>query len=378
MKKGIKVFLISLLAFAIAGSIAIASDTRVATMGDVGAIIHDNSNIWTLPQSIAKYPNLLTGEISSTNGLYSVGGNYSIGAGVLGLYLKQADLESVFAPVVDDSTTYDQKIDLFYGWDMNGTALGCHLSYYGNSHEMDANNDKSIQSVTGFGLNIGATFAENLEAYLNYNLVTWTNEDPNADMITEPIDNSELGFGGRYWIEISKSYALVPYAGFTKFGEGVKQADDDEITVPGMAFSLGVGNNMRIDDKILAVTDIGFAYEKVTVKYAPSNGSDEENAFGVTYPYFKIGLEADLNSWMDFRIGATKSWISEFGEDDNGKDVEMWGYVETGFFLGAAFHIKQLDIDAQIDPKFLTRGPNFISGQNGNIASRISLTYTWE
>ncbi|MBT3231290.1 MAG: hypothetical protein HN356_00600 [Calditrichaeota bacterium] len=379
MMNGIKVFLISLLIMAFAGSIAFASDTRITTMGGVESILHDNSNIWVLPQTITKYSNLLTGEIDSRSGLYSVGGNYAIGSGVLGLYLNNTDLESFFAPEVDDSIdTYDQKIDLFYGWDMNGTVLGGHLSYYGNSHEMDANNDKSIQSVTGFGIDLGATFAENLELAFNYKMVTWTYENANADMITEPKGNSEFGLGGRYWIEMSSSYTIVPYAGFTKFGEGIKRANHDEWTVSGLAINLGIGNNMNIDDNILAVTDIGFAYEKATFKHDRDERSDEENASGVKYPYFKLGLEAELTSWMDFRMGVSKSWIREFDEDNNGKDTEMWGYADTDLFLGTAFHFGNLDIDAQIDPKFLTRGPNFISGQSGNLASRISLKYIWD
>ena len=234
MKKGFTVFLISLLALAMVATVAMATDTRVLTMGDVGNIVHDNSNIWEGPQLIVMYPNMMICDISAATGLYSVGGNYAVGPGVLGLYLKKTDLSSTYAPRVpadpDDPTnivsTYDQKIDLFYGWDMDGMALGGHLSFYGNSHEKDASADKSIQSVTGFGLNLGATFAENLETYFAFNMVTWTDENANADMVTEPSGNTTIKFGGRYWMEMSNSYSLVPYLGFSMVGEGRKVAAD--------------------------------------------------------------------------------------------------------------------------------------------------------
>ncbi|MDP8229168.1 MAG: hypothetical protein P9M15_06925 [Candidatus Electryoneaceae bacterium] len=381
MKKGLTVFAICLLALAMVASVAFASATRVATMGDVGNIVKDGSNIWTLPQTITMYPNRLMGNISAENGLCSIGGNYAVGPGVLGMYFKDTDLSSTFAPGVPNpagnvAATYDQKIDLFYGWDMNGMPLGAQLSFYGNSHEMDASADKSVESVTGFELRFGATFADNLETFFGFSTVSWTNENANGDMVTEPNGNTDIEFGARYWHEASNSYSLIPYIGFAMVGEGYKDAADNEVTDSGMILNIGVGNNMYIDDNIMAVADVGFMYGSFTTEVT-AGGSSVENGYGNTYPYFKIGLEAEVTSWMDFRMGAHKSWNGLFVESNNGDDTENWGYAETDLYVGTAFHFGNLDIDAQVDPNFLTRGPNFISGQSGDMASRISLCYTW-
>ncbi len=355
-----------------------ASFTRSQSLGYVISIIDDDSNIWEYPQTILKYKNQLTGEINATEGLYSIGGNYAVGSGALGIYLKQTSMYISYAPSVEVYggnivDTYDQKIDLLFGCSMNDIPLGARVYLYGNSHEIDSSDSNSIQSVTGFGLNLGATFFRNLETQLEYNYVAWTNKYEFSDNLTDSKGYGEIEFGGRYWLKVSNKYTLIPHLKFKTKEEGYKNVWDERIHSSN-DFDIGLGCNYQIADHILSVLDVGFKYFNAKLKLS----NIQDYVFVDKQPYIRIGLEAEISSWLSFRMGGYKRLVNISIERDRIAKTEKWEYATTHINLGVAFCTGNLEIDATIDPKFLTRGPNFISGTSGNIASRISLTYSFD
>jgi hypothetical protein len=345
----------------------------------------DETNITMFPQTLAHYPDMFIMDISGA-ALNSAGAHYKLGMGTLALYFRTGDATYSFAPVVDPAgsnwATYDQKIDLYYAMNLGAMLVGAELYLHGNSHEKDfklpAPGDKSIESVSGLGIRLGATFMEAFEAYFNFHSVSWTNENASGTLITEPTGNTTIGLGGRFWMPMSDMYTLIPYVDFTMNNSGFKDNPGNETTRSTTTITIGCGDNIQVSEDVLLVSDLGIQLMPSTSEYSPASGSSTESKSGNNMlPYFRLGMEAGLTSWMIVRMGAYKEWHGRSAETSNGDNKEYWKYANTNLYLGAGFIVRGLEIDIQMDPGFVTRGPNVISGQTGNIATRATLRYFW-
>ena len=161
-------------------------------------------------------------EINLGNGLYEVGGHYDMGKCVMALYFNNVDMSYAYAPSVPWQPGYDQKIDLFMAKSINEMTLGLQLSLYGDSYLADADSARTETALTGFGLNLGATLVENLELFLSINMVSWTDKGADGEDKTSADGYLDFGLGGRYWMEMSGNYTLIPYLTFFKTGQGYK------------------------------------------------------------------------------------------------------------------------------------------------------------
>ncbi len=380
MKRLLGILVLCLFVFA---SVASATQTRVQTLGDVDHIIKDDFNIWTFPQSLTLYPNRFIADIDGSD-LHSIGAHLSgCLLGSMAMYFSTHRMVNVYAPLIEDpdgnqQVGIDQKIDLFWAREFNTATLGLALSYYGNSHKKDFTADQTTKSATGLGLTLGATFMSNIDAYFAFNTYTWTDEDSLGNKVTEPSGNTTIEFGGRYWLRMSDNVTLVPYGAFALIGEGVKDAAGNEITYSTTAFMLGVGHNINAGYGVLAVTDLGIRFQSSKEENKPVGAAKTEDKAGLTnLPYFRIGLESEVSEKVDIRFGAVKMWSSRNTEDNDG-NKESWGFAGTDLYVGVGLHFGDLDIDANVDPGFFTRGPYLLSGQTGDMAFNVSLRYVWD
>lgn len=385
MRRAFAILLIGMFCFT-----SIASATRTTTMGNANHILKDSKNIWILPSTLANYPNMMKAEINVGSGLYEVGGHYDMGKCIMALYFNNVDMSYAYAPSVPWQPGYDQKIDLFLAKSINEMTLGLQLSLYGDSYLADADSARTETALTGFGLNLGATLVENLELFLSLNMVSWTDKGADGEDMTSADGFLDFGLGGRYWMEMSDNYTLIPYLSFLKSGQGYKvenvPSDAPDGTVlgsktSGISIMLGAGNNMNISDDVLVVTDIGLNFSPTETE-SSVKGADATTKYPYTVlPYFGLGLEAKIRDWLDIRIGANKAWVKEGYEPDESTasdPEETYGYAGEAFYLGAGFHFGKLDIDAQINPNLILNGPYFVSGVASNMATRATLTYTFD
>jgi hypothetical protein len=70
-------------------SLALATETRVLSMGGVNDIVRDDANISLYPQTVAQYGGLFTVESSSDN-MFNMGANWTMGESVLGAYFPDS------------------------------------------------------------------------------------------------------------------------------------------------------------------------------------------------------------------------------------------------------------------------------------------------
>ena len=392
MRRAFAILLIGMFCFT-----SIASATRTTTMGNANHILKDCSNIWILPSTLAMYPNLMTAGINVGNGLYEVGGHYDMGMFVMALYFNNVDKFYRYAPAVPFQPGYDQKIDLFLAKSLNEMmAFGLQLSLYGNSYKAEADSvtgiseNKTETALTGFGLNLGATLAEKIELFLKLNMVSWTDKGADGKDQTKADGYFDFGLGGRFWMEMSPDYTLIPYVEFLKTGQGYTveniQAGDPGNTIAGgktssINFLLGAGNNMNVSENVLAIADVGLSFKPGETENSWKDSTRTDKTSNTVFPYFGLGLEARIKEWLDIRMGANKSWIKsgtepEYPTGDN-PTITRGKTTET-FYLGAGFHFGKLDIDAQINPNLVLNGPHFISGVAGSMATRATLTYNFD
>jgi hypothetical protein len=380
MKKLVLSALVLVLVFALAGY---ATNTRVMTMGDANNIVKDDANIWLYPSTINMYPDMAIGEFASMN-FESLGMHYAVGDNgtVLGAYLSTLNEMGMYNPNVMDpmggNAGVDHKINLFFGTPMGDNLFGASLGFYGDSWSIDGDDtDQRAMSNMMIDLALGLTLNENFDLAAGFGYATWTNEDIDGNTVTEPDGNMWFGIGGRYWMDFGGDYTGVPHAAFMYDTEGwMDEAGDNGEKVNTMGFDLGWGMNLQPDDDILCVGDFGFMYMTETWTVTMGGTEAEISHSDFILPYFRLGLEGSVTNWWDVRVGAKKYWhmyTMGLTEDID----EKFGYAETSTYLGTGLYFGNLTLDLEVDPGFVQKGPNFVSGYTGTLANRVSLTYTF-
>lgn len=418
-----------------------ATETRLLTMGENTTVIMDDANIWMYPSRINYYPNILTAELSSVDYYFGpskagiegdqpiskVGINWKFGGDrpwILGTYLHNnavyMDQDNILELVTptssivpwhgpywsDTESSYSNKrIDLFWGTMFGENAFGFHFSM---THSSDKNEKPTDLNERGFGkydFHLGLTMMENkLDLAAGIELFTFTYKNTHTAPDTgtydyyKPEGNSTLFLRGRYFYEYSPTYTFVPHAEF-KIGKYEYSRNTWNVSLESdstlykdkynlTAFDVGVGMQYTPATKVLAVIDFGFMYgsiknEYTTIISSDSSEMDEEKWTYVMLPYFKIGFEAEVFSWMDLRLGATSYWTKYTNENTPFNDTlvtekyeEKYPYNHT--YMGLGFNWNRLHVDTYVDPELFMDGFYFLSGVDSKVAGmnfQISAKY---
>lgn len=397
MRKLLTLTLIALLA----GSFAMASDTRVTTMGDVNNIVKDDANIWLYPSTINNYPGLFSTEFTYDN-QFMAGANFGFNEDnpwVLGAYFIDGHYyHEIFSDYGSWEGAADQRIGLFYGRNLGELPFGFVFNYSKssgkNEDEDETLNYEGSLSALGFGFGLTAMEGK-LDLALGINMVSWTDKDYwwNAAMTdsgygdaTKPSGNTEFGFAARYWMDPKDKAVFVPHIEVWMSKQGLENYITDTIaytyTYKHTMFDIGLGMNYEAKEDVLVVTDFGISLWSSKDETDPAIGSATEWKDKVTtLPYFKIGIDAKVFKWMDFRAGVVNYWNSEtFEPSDVAKRTYGWAETETS--LGAGFHWGDFEIDAEINPDFIENGPYFITGSNysneDHFTERVSISYWFD
>ncbi len=382
-----KAFTLLIVALFLAPVISIASDIRVTTLGEVNHVVKDDHNVALYPQTLIHYTNLVNFDVEN-DALSRAVFNYGTPFGYLSFRFEMEALGHDYLPQIPNpdqsennlpgDNAIDQKLTLIWAKNLGEMDLGINFTLHGASHEMDTPNNSAVASGMGITIQPGITLMENIEASVIFQTISFTNEDADGKTITEPDGGTTFGIRGRYWIELSPSYALIPHFMFAARSVGWQNTEDKEGWKDSETLmTLGIANNIMVADDILAVSDVGVHLEPGTME-VKQNGETEEFTQGHSVlPYFKLGFEADIFSWLDVRFGAVAKWISS-SQEDNDKNKEIWSYVEKDFYLGAAVHKGDFTIDLWMDPAFVSDGPYILTGNQNNFAMGASLLYMWK
>lgn len=416
MKKLITLSLVFVMLMSVS---ALATSTRVLTMGNNNNILVDDANMWIYPGRTFMYPDLTIAEFSKYyyfDGPSSlgVGDSYSYNEGddgfsaelyQLGVHWKFGEdnpfvvatyFSRGFQPMLPYPYIYNEGVDeglwddfpygsfggfdvidefdnrrinLFGGKQFNNVMGGVHLGLLQSSYS-EENGFQEKESFTQFDIGVGLTEANGKwDVSANFCMGSWTNEEQDST-INEPDGYYDLMVMGRYFHQINQNYTYIPHVAVWMGKHGIKGVDLDsgedatdqsKIT----SFDVGVGQQYTPISNVLAVLDFGFQYAKI--KNEITNEGLTETLEGdytrFSCPYWKLGVEAEVFDWADIRFGATSFWNSD--KFEAGDLQEKWNTPTNVTYLGFGFNWGRLFIDTYTNPDLILDGFNFISG-NGN------------
>jgi hypothetical protein len=367
-----KLLILTILGVFTLGSMAYATQTRVTTMGEADMIVKDEANVMWLPQTITMYPKLV-GACVSGGSLSDFYGHMmfqeeSDNPLVFGLYFYNYDDDTPYGtPSLyfdDEWALQHNRLDIVFGTKMGESPIGVGLEYDQASTSMEGDSQEE-QSFFRLGLTFGATMMENkLEAGAKIRFASWTNKDYDGEESTQPDGDMMLALYGRYWMDPMGKWTPVPHFAFMMNKEGVKGVEtNDKYSETMTGFDLGLGMNYDAGQDVMMVTDFGFNFQGNSYKSEPEVGAATENKEGwFILPYFRLGVDAKVFKWMDFRGGVVSEWESYTWEPETG-DKEKYSQVDTRTYLGAGFHWGNFMIDVEVHPEFLENGPYFLSGE---------------
>lgn len=417
----------------LSGSLATASDTRLETMGmgdfyynftplySPNCIIKDEANIGMYPSTVNYYPKYFFAEVHDiyddaaqsygvSDVFYKAGAIFPLGTRekpwVLGAHFSTVPYQNpLFTYVNQRYLGTNHKIDLYYGRYLGGNPFGFTFGYYGSSEE---NKDTTTinnyeQSLARYELGFGVSLmSQKLDLAFMLAFDSWKTTAyqaaPDAIVdLNKPSGGTDITIRGRYWMGPYGKYTLIPHAAFIIQNYGRENYFWDAAnsvwalwstnTIDQSIIELGFGVNYDATTDVLVAADCGIAFVgyKTETDYEDNTLNDDvETKYNYSAtPYFRLGIDAKVFKWMDFRAGVISIWAGRKYELNTtaSEFVETWTHAET--FLGAGFHWGKFMIDASIDPKFLLNGPYFVSGEPTDneydtMAMRASVTYWFD
>ncbi len=377
MKKLIFITLILSLMLAMS---AFGSNTRTLTMGNNNMILVDDANIWMFPSRINDYPGLAIAEIGSGD-VTQFGVHWKLGdekSWVLATYFDNMGPMSpaVFVPF-DNALLDNRRIHLFYGRTMSSTNFGLRFSVTQSGQELVGSYNESFSYYL---LNAGLTADDgSWDIAISFGLGDWTDETGAGITETSPDGYSDFILEGRMFWDQGPNYTYVPHASIEFHKIGIQF---DVVSVPTsldkfstFVFDLGIGQIYTPSNNVEAVLDFGIRFNRLKfedIDLLDATNNAESNFNTTSIFYFKLGLDAEVFSWMDVRFGATSFW-NRF-KQENGIDFKT-SSAANDTFLGFGFHWGNFHVDTYADPQLFLEGFNFISGGNQNMNFQISAVY---
>jgi hypothetical protein len=356
-----------------------ATETRVGSMGGVGYFMRDNSNIFVFPGTFYSYQNQVVGElrVKNNDALYTIGVNLPVASNtVLGAYLN-SPLNLIIPANVVDNVELDRASDIFYGTKLADFDLGLNLRVGLDKFTNDA--DTLEESARYFAVGAGLSNEK-----MDLGLLL---EFPGASLEEGSYESTWSGFGvgfnGRFWLEKKGKFQLLPvisgYYGSSsreiKPGGGATTLETDYSNLQ-LAGALGVNYELN-EDNLLVLGLEAIGYSKLTTKVKDAG---ELSTSTMTLPGIYMGIESKISDWLIGRFGAAQVFQSTTftSKPDGGSETETTSYAsefKMTFGLGVSFGSFLLDM--AINEGLLFDGPNFISGTNEPIATRLSITYAF-
>ncbi len=372
MRKLIALFCVILVAFAFTAN---ATETRVMTLGEIGSVIRDDVNVLTYPQTLRMYPKLGVAEIKGahfpTMGWHMTHGDFTMGA-----YWTTEEWADGYLPADFDGDGVmglDQKFSLLYARDLAGMPFGFTFELFGNNAEHKETADKSLNTGLGMMVGVGVTLMESLETSLGFGTYSWEQKNAAGDKVAESEGGTTIVVNARYWMPEGDWGIIVPHFMFEMVAGGRKPPSPPSTKDDVTAFEVGIGGTMPAGENIIVVHDMGVRMRSQTIDDGTA-ANKKENKMNLL-PYFKGGMEAPLSEHFTFRCGGVKEWNSN--STKTGSHEVLTSGASTRLYIGAGYKRGNFNVDLNVDPGFFTRGPYFVTGAAGALATQASVIYAW-
>lgn len=389
-----KLIILTLALSLVMASAAFASSTRVLTMGDNHVILTDDFNIWNWASRLNNYPALAVGEFVSSNDFTRLGAHWQFGGDnpwVLATYFdNQPNFSGFFGlPFGLGVPSDNRRIHAFFARTMGANKFGARVSIYHSSEKFeDTSYVQYDEAYSYYEGHVSLTDAGDLwDISVTGGFGTWRDENDSLKY-SEPDGLVDFTALGRMFWTGGTNYQYVPHAGFEYHKQGENylyftsaNGDDETYKYRYFGIDVGIGQVYTPSTNVEAVIDVGLKLANYKNEYEdvsdPAN--NEEFKYNLlTIPYFKLGIDGEVFSWLDARFGAISFWNRYKDEfTATGDNEQYWAnYADNETFLGLGFHWGNLHVDTYTDPEVFLNGFDFVSGDgNGDMNFQISAVY---
>ncbi|MDZ7304712.1 MAG: hypothetical protein ONB44_21500, partial [candidate division KSB1 bacterium] len=361
---------------------AFASTTRVRSMGDVGLIFRDHSNIWLFPSNVTRFGNLVILELGGQRELIdylpaqagfdpSGGALISFGVNqqhVIGGFFGDSSERLPFAPVdpiTGQPVAMNRRMDLFYGMNQAHTSFGWQLTYASGGHQSSStfgstNNARARLLGLAFGVTHASDKSGTLDATLRYEYHSYE--------VMRASRADERSRGGHHvnllsrWVKtLNERVEIVPFLGFAIGSDGRDLGNSQTEDLTQSRIFSGTGLNFQPDS--INVFSLGFSLLRARETTTTDFGTSAIKLTQTTWrlPFVFGGVETTLFKCLQVRFGFQKALQSVsrktrtvgLASNDESEDKRSEGPFELAFGLG--IHHRQLTIDFSLDPDYFKR-----------------------
>lgn len=386
MRKGILVLLLVL--FLVPTSFA--TYTKLNTMGHYSEYyMVDDYNILLWPQLLTDYPNLLIYQHPKAGGItWKIGANDVLGFEINDFYYEIPGWSDYYSEVYYAYYPYD-KFTLGYAHKFETFKMGLGFDWAGNSYKTENGGVTYEEKINmmgfrgGFSIDIGEGHSLDLSAA--YQGTSFKVDKDGADYIKSN-GGTMIDLLGRFNYQYNEKTRLVPVFEFTNGKVGFKGYYNEEGVYPDTTdystsiVHFGIGCNHKPNDKVELINALGVIVEKHTEE--DKIGDVKYTNTYTTMPYFLLGADVNVKSWLNLRFGLNK-WLGSKKFETAGIGTSSvktdFANLEGGNFdyhVGVGIKVSGLEFDCLLRNSYFFDGPYFLSGENsGNMFHAISIKY---
>ncbi|MCI0405266.1 MAG: hypothetical protein L0209_04195 [candidate division Zixibacteria bacterium] len=375
---------------------AIATETRVATMGNSGLYLKDDAGIFFYPGTMGMYQKMIVAEhqgsdfTNRTPFAYNSESRVGIvmpawGNGTLAIFAGEGTENfnvgggfnnGFFAPTT--------RFLVGYGLNTGNSALGFQVDFSGVKDEnvgspvQGGTPDIFTASTWGFGFGLSTPMGDLNNLDFGFRLRIGSFEDK-RDSATEVLANKSDGNTALSFV-VRDYYALNDYLNLVPVG-ALGIASEKNIEYFGgdstlnkfntTALEVGLALQTKPTENSEIIGGAGYRYFKLRERvFDDASGGDtlftDFSESETSLPFAFLGFEAQVKSWMHFRMGVEKA-ITQFKEKsdkpvaaasaDEGRNEFKETDSPFNYAVGVAFHAGPVTMDAQVANEWWNRFP---------------------
>lgn len=379
--KNLLVFMLCVLFGGVAAVTVDAQDTRTESMGGVGLYMHDYTNLHQFPATLLSDPMLASIELPVAKDFdtYSFGAHYQTGKNAWALYLNRPVEISVFGlSSLSTNLTLTRQAEFYFAKELKEGKLGVGLTFARDALTGETADFKTDETVSDVGIKFGMSSALN-DFGVHFHLI-----DASVQEKTDSTDVKDT-WGGyriqavtRFWLPVNEIVTFVPLALFGAQNTTLRPEVGLKTDFSSFSFGLGGGVNLQVTENNLVVAAVEvYSIQKNTAD--DKDASAKSTVTNTTFPAVFIGVESQIKPWLKGRFGVNQVYgkteaKSEFGNSES-KTTAFVDNFRVVFGFGLVFG--NFLMDATFNEGLLFNGPNFISGAEEPVSSRLSITYNF-
>jgi hypothetical protein len=296
---------------------------------------------------------------------------------------------------------------LGYGTNTGASSVGFQVDFSGVRQESNTpppqTGGAQIFTASTWGVAAGLSTPlgdlNNLDLGFRIRIGKFKFEDDTATanaVSAESDGNTTLSFTARDYYALNDYVNLVPVGalGMSTQKDVDYSGDTSRFKFSHTVMELGLGIQTKPSESSEIIAGVGYRSSGMTFReftHGSGGGADsvEFQQTDAHMPFAFLGFEAQVKSWMHFRMGVEKT-IDVFKEEIKGPpgallpnsklNESKQGSSSLEYAVGVGIHAGPVTMDAMVENQFFNEGPQFLSGETTNVGlfPRVSFIYNFK